>query len=82
MSSITTVDQRYRLHIPSKIRKVANLKPGDKLLLKVREDGALEAIPLQKLLQEVQATAKQKLSNWREENHEASKYLQQLVKKQ
>ena len=81
MSSVVIVDKKYRIAIPIKARKLINIKPEDKLILRVKANGTIELIPLETLLQKVHKTAEKKLQNWVEEEHEATKLIENLVKK-
>jgi len=49
-------------------------------MLRVRDDGILEIIPLNKLYDEVSRIFEEKFRDWKEENHEASKFLIRMVK--
>jgi len=48
-------------------------------LLRVREDNVIEVIILNKLYHNVVKVFEDKFKNWKEENHEASKPLMEIV---
>jgi len=77
--AVVRVDERGRVIIPSAIRDAAGIKTGAKLLVRLREDGSIELIPMDKLYERVSKTFREKLGDWREEEHEATKLLNQLV---
>jgi len=79
--TVVRVDEKGRVTIPSTIRDAAGIKTGTKLLVRLREDGSIELIPLDKLYERVSKTFREKLGDWREEEHEATKLLNELVRR-
>jgi len=80
MEFVVAIDERGRILIPGKIRKILGVKGKDRFLLRVRDDGVIELIPLGKMYSVVSKIFENKFKGWREESHEASKILKELVK--
>jgi len=80
MSYVVVVDDRGRILLPVGVRKRLGLKRGSKLVLRILEDGSLEAVPLEKELEKVADAFKRKLAGWKEEEHEATATLLKMVK--
>ncbi len=80
MEMVATVDERGRLLIPGEIRRRIGLSGKTRVLVRVREDKVLEIVPLNVLLEDVRKLFDEKFRDWREEDHEASKLLQEMVK--
>ncbi len=78
-SHVVRLDQRGRLVLPRDVREAIGLGEGSRLLVKLREDGVIELIPLDGLYERVSGVFRRKLRNWREEDHEASRLLEELV---
>ena len=78
-SHVVRLDQRGRLVLPRDVREALGLNEGSRLLVKLREDGVIELIPLDSLYERVSSIFRRKLRNWREEDHEASRLLEELV---
>jgi bifunctional DNA-binding transcriptional regulator/antitoxin component of YhaV-PrlF toxin-antitoxin module len=78
---VVTVDGKSRIALPIKTRRVVRIKPGDKVVIRVKIDGVIELIPLKILEEKVHRVAEKKLSDWREEKHEASRLIEEMVGK-
>ncbi len=78
-SHVVRLDQRGRLVLPRDVREALGLNEGARLLVKLREDGVIELIPLDNLYERVSSIFRRKLRNWHEEDHEASRLLEELV---
>ena len=78
-SHIVQLDQRGRLVLPRDVREALGLNEGSRLLVKLREDGVIELIPLDNLYERVSSIFRRKLRDWSEEDHEASRLLEELV---
>jgi len=79
MSYVVVVDDRGRILLPADVRKRLGLKRGSKLVLRVLEDDRLEAVPLEKELEKVAEAFRRKFAGWREEDHEATAALLEMV---
>jgi len=79
MGYVVKVDDRGRVLLPSEVRRRLGLRRGSRLLLRVTEDGRLEAIPLERELREVARVFEERFRGWREEDHEASRLLLEVV---
>jgi len=79
MEYVVLVDERGRLVLPGALRKSLNLKGRSRVVLRLRDDGVVELIPLCKLRREVEEVFREKFRDWREEDHEASKLLRKMV---
>jgi len=77
-SSIVVIDGKGRIVIPVRIRESVGLKPGDKVIVRARGDGVIEVISLENLKKEVYEIARKKFANWREEDHEATRFLEEM----
>jgi len=62
------------------VRRKLGIRGRSKLLLRVKDDGIIELIPLNKLYTEVSRVFKVKFRGWREESHEASRILEELMR--
>ncbi len=80
MEYVVQLDDRGRLWIPSKLRRRLGLKPGSKVVLRIVKDH-IELYSLSRMYESVSRIFNEKFRNWREEGHEASSYLELLVKK-
>ena len=80
MEIVVTVDERGRVLIPGEIRRRLGIKGRSRLLLRVRDDGVIELVPLDRLYKEVSRVFEDKFRDWREESHEASRILEKLVR--
>ncbi len=76
---VVSIDKRGRILLPSEVRKRIGVKERSKLALRVRDDGVVELISLDKLRDEVAKVFEEKFKGWREEDHEASKLLSEIV---
>ena len=80
MERVVTLDVRGRVLIPGEVRRKLGIRGRSKLLLRVRDDGVIELIPLNKLYTEVSRVFEVKFRGWREESHEASRILEELMR--
>lgn len=80
METVVVIDSRGRILIPSEVRKRLGIRGGSRLLVRVRDDNVIELVPLDKLFEEVSKIFEDRFRDWREEDHEASKLLEALVK--
>jgi len=81
MSFVVNVDDRGRIILPLEVRRRLGLRKGSRLILRLRGDRGLEAVPLQRELEEVAGMFVEKFKGWREGDHEASKILIKMVGK-
>ena len=80
MEKVVILDERGRVLIPVEVRRKLGIRGRSKLLLRVRDDGVIELIPLNKLYTEVSRVFEVRFRGWREEDHEATRLLKSLVK--
>jgi len=80
MEYVVSIDERGRVLIPGEVRRRVGLKGRSRVLVRVREDGVIELIPLEKLFSEASKIFEEKFRGWREEEHEASRILEDLVR--
>lgn len=80
MEYVVSIDERGRVLIPGEVRRRVGLRGRSRVLVRVREDGVIELIPLEKLFSEVSKIFEEKFRGWREEEHEASRILEDLVR--
>ena len=79
MEYVVTSDERGRIVLPAEVRQRLGIKGKRKVLLRVREDNVIEVTILNKLYHNVVKVFEDKFKNWKEENHEASKPLMEIV---
>lgn len=79
MEYMVIMDERGRIIIPSKIRKILKVEGGNKFIIRVKSEGIVELIPISKIHRELTEIFEGKFRGWREEDHEASKELSKLV---
>ena len=80
MEIVVAVDDRGRVLIPREVRRRLGIRGKSRMLLRVRGDGVIELIPLDKLFREVSEIFERRFRDWREEDHEATRLLKSLVK--
>ncbi len=61
------------------MRETIGLGEGSRLLVRLRSDGIIELIPIERLYEKVSAIFQRRLKDWREEDHEASRLIKELV---
>jgi AbrB family looped-hinge helix DNA binding protein len=76
MSYVAAVDDRGRILLPADVRRKLGLRKGSKLILRVAEGGRLEVVPLERVAE----VFRRKFAGWREEDHEATAALLEMVK--
>ncbi|ABM81267.1 AbrB/MazE/SpoVT family DNA-binding domain-containing protein [Hyperthermus butylicus] len=81
MARIVRLDSRGRLLVPREVRDAVGLREGSRLLVRVRSDGVIELVPLDKLYERVAEAFRRKMKGWREENHEATRLLEEMMKR-
>lgn len=79
MEVVVSIDERGRILLPKALRRKLDVRAGSKLLLRARDDGVIELIPLDRLVREVSRAFESKFRDWREDLHEASKLLESLT---
>ncbi len=79
MEYVVTLDERGRIVLPVEVRQRLGIKGRRKVLLRVREDNVVELIILNKLYDDVIKVFEDKFKNWKEEDHEASKLLSEII---
>ncbi len=79
MEYVVVIDERGRIVLPSAVRKRLNIRGKGKVVVRLRSDGVIELIPLSKLRREVEEVFEEKFREWREEDHEASRLLREMV---
>jgi len=79
MEYVVTLDERGRIVLPVEVRRRLGIKGRRKVLLRVREDNVVELTILNKLYDSVVEVFEDKFKNWREEDHEASKLLLEIM---
>ena len=80
MEVVVAVDERGRVLIPGEVRRRLGIRGKSKLLLRVRNDGVIELVPLDKLYKEVSRIFEDKFRDWREEFHDASRILMETMR--
>jgi len=80
MEFVVSIDERGRILLPSELRRRLGLRKGDKVVIKVRDEGVIELYLLSRLYSKVSNVFEEKFKNWREEDHEASKLLFKMVR--
>ncbi len=80
MEYVVNIDERGRLVLPAEIRRRLGLKGKRKVLIRVRDDGIIELIVMDKIYNDIARVFEEKFKNWKEENHEASKLLMRVMK--
>jgi AbrB family looped-hinge helix DNA binding protein len=81
MSETVSIDEKGRLVLPKKIREEAGIAPKSRLVVRISGTGRIELSDPKVLAEEAQRIGKNKLSGWREDEHEATSYLMRTVKK-
>lgn len=79
MEKMVFIDNRGRLVIPREIREIMGIEKGCKAIVKVKNKEVLEVIILSKLRDRLAKIFNEKFRDWREDEHEASKFLSRLV---
>ncbi|RLE67562.1 MAG: AbrB family transcriptional regulator [Thermoprotei archaeon] len=79
MEYVVTLDERGRIVLPVEVRRRLGVKGKRKILLRVREDDVIELTILNKLYDSVVKAFEDKFKDWKEESHEASKLLSEIV---
>ena len=79
MEYVVTLDERGRIVLPVEVRRRFGVKGRRKVLLRVREDNVIELAILNKLYDSVVEAFENRFKNWKEEDHEASKLLSEIV---
>jgi bifunctional DNA-binding transcriptional regulator/antitoxin component of YhaV-PrlF toxin-antitoxin module len=80
MSEAVMVDEKGRLVLPKKIREKARIGVKVKLVAKATGYGKVELSDPRILIAQAQAVGTKKLERWREEDHQATKYLLRSLK--
>ena len=78
---MVTVDEKGRVVLPKELRERLSIRPRDKVVVRLREDGIVELYKFDELKAYVEEVADRKLSTWREEDHEATRLLERLVRR-
>ncbi len=81
MAQVVSVDERGRIALPKGVREKAGIKAPGRVVVWVRGDGVVEVYSYEKLLEDVRKRIGSKLRGWREEDHEASRVLEELVRR-
>jgi len=79
MEFVVSIDERGRILLPSELRRRLGFRKGDKVVIKVRDEGVIELYLLSRLYSKVSSVFEEKFKNWREVDHEASKLLFKMV---
>ena len=79
MEKVVFIDNRGRLVIPREIRRFMGIEKGCKVIVRVRNEDVIEVVILDKLRNKLAKIFNDKFRGWREEDHEASKFLSKLV---
>ena len=79
MEYVVTIDERGRIVIPIEVRRKLGIKGKRKVLLKVKDNKSIELIVFDKLYEDITATFEEKFKDWKEEDHEASKFLLRMT---
>ena len=75
MAETVSVDEKGRLVLPKSVRKKARIGVNIKLIARASGVGRVELSDPRILIAQAQEIGANKLSGWREENHQASTYL-------
>jgi len=74
---VVKVDKKGRITLSRKIREKVGI--DDEALIEVKHD-SIEIKPLKKNLKKAMEIAERKLKSWKEENHEAEKLLEEIIR--
>jgi len=80
MEYVVTLDERGRIVIPMEVRRRLGIRGKRKVLLRIREDNVVELVILNRLYDSVVKVFEDKFKDWKEEDHEASKLLSEMMK--
>ncbi len=80
MEYVVSIDERGRIVLPAEVRRRLGLKGKRKVLIRVRNNGVVELIVMNKIYNDIARVFEEKFKNWREEDHEASKLLMRAKK--
>jgi bifunctional DNA-binding transcriptional regulator/antitoxin component of YhaV-PrlF toxin-antitoxin module len=80
VSEIVSIDKKGRLVLPKKVRTEAGINLEKRLVARATGIGRVELFDPEILEAEAQEIGKKKLYGWSEENHQATKYVEELVK--
>ncbi len=75
MSEVVSVDDKGRLVLPKKIRQQARIGRGTKLVARADGIGRVELTDLTVFATLAQGIGAKKLAGWKEDDHEATRYL-------
>ncbi len=81
MSETVSIDEKGRLVLSKKIREEAGIVPKSTLVVRISGAGRIELSNPSLLIEEAQRIGRRKLSGWKEDEHEATSYLLESVRK-
>ena len=81
MSETVSVDKKGRLVLPKRVRAKAQIGVGKKLVARAIGVGRVELFDPEILSTKAQEIGGKKLAGWMEEEHEATKYLSNSMKR-
>jgi AbrB family looped-hinge helix DNA binding protein len=76
---LVRLDSRGRLLLPREVREALGLREGSQLAVRVRSDGVIELVPVERLRERVAEAFRRRMKGWREEDHEATRLLEAMV---
>ncbi|AEM39618.1 transcriptional regulator, AbrB family [Pyrolobus fumarii 1A] len=80
MQRVVRLDSRGRILLPREVREALGLREGSKIAIRVRSDNVIELVPLDKLYERVSRVFREKMRDWREEEHEATRVLEAVTR--
>lgn len=75
---VVSIDEKGRLVLPKEARSRAGIRTPGKLLVTI-EPGAVKLIPIELIKENVRKIAREKLKDWKEDEHEATKLIKSLI---
>ncbi len=75
MSETVTVDKKGRLVLPKRVRVAAHINADRKLVARATGIGRVELFDPDILTAKAQEIGEKRLAGWKEEEHEATRYL-------
>lgn len=81
MTELVALDEKGRLVLPKKIRSLIRVTTPGWLIIHA-DERKVELIPVDPEMKASKEVAKRKLSDWREQEHEASRLAFGLVKRE
>jgi DNA-binding transcriptional regulator/RsmH inhibitor MraZ len=81
VSATVTLDRKGRLLLPTRIRDAARLRVNARLVVRASGEGRVELLDPALLLRQAQEIGAQKRAGWKEDDHETTARLHELVER-